>query len=482
MDVHQDASPALSTWGPGIVYSRLLRFKSGRDLPLPNMEVECELCLRWEMVDDTTYVFFLRDDVRWHNLPPVNGRPLVADDLVFSYERQRRPGWANAGLLQSVSSIEALGPHKLRIRLSSPDADFLRNLADGHSKIVAREAVEAAGDLRAGPPIGTGPWVWSRDQVPGSYTFDRNPSYFEPGLPYAGKLRIHVIPDEEARAAAFATGIIDVIDMGPQEWASFHERHPQAQRIMVKEPGVGLELAMNTTAPPFDSLNVRRAAFLALDPWKDISDVWLGSAFVSLGLSPVEADWLLTPEELGPYFGDPAQAQELLRGAGVNLPVPLTVRVGDFGERYLAHAQRVVDELRSVGFEPSLDVVTRRAFGEEVWAGGRYQMYMGPIAPISTPNGYLLSVLHSRGRFNTPGYRDSALDALIEQQAVQNEPSKRRELVREAQRRALEGAFRFMPATGVSTWTWSARVRNFHPNFAGHEYSHWSRVWLEDGR
>ena len=40
-----------------------------------------------------------------------------------------------------------------------PDADALLSLADGHSKIVAREAVEANGDLLNGPTIGSGPWM-----------------------------------------------------------------------------------------------------------------------------------------------------------------------------------------------------------------------------------------------------------------------------------------------------------------------------------
>lgn len=64
-DVQQEVSPALATWGPGLAYSRLLRFKTGPDVVVPSLAVECELCESWEMPDETTFVFRLRDDVLW---------------------------------------------------------------------------------------------------------------------------------------------------------------------------------------------------------------------------------------------------------------------------------------------------------------------------------------------------------------------------------------------------------------------------------
>ena len=59
------------------------------------------------------------------------------------------------------------------------------------------------------------------------------------------------------------------------------------------------------------------------------------------------------------------------------------------------------------------------------------------------------------------------------------DPSERMEFVHEIQRRILGDAYRFMPATQVAIWTWWPELNNFHPNFAGFEYSHWARVWLQ---
>ncbi|MBM3957810.1 MAG: hypothetical protein FJ313_07150, partial [Gemmatimonadetes bacterium] len=64
LDVHQEVSPALVTWGPGLVYSRLLRFRSGPGADPSNTVVECDLCSWWEQTGPTTYRVGLRPGAR----------------------------------------------------------------------------------------------------------------------------------------------------------------------------------------------------------------------------------------------------------------------------------------------------------------------------------------------------------------------------------------------------------------------------------
>ena len=462
------------------MYSRLLRFKSAPDVELPSLAVECELCDGWKMEDERSFVFHIRQDVWWQDVPPVDGRRLTAGDIAFSYDRQRGRGRPNAALLGAVRELEAPRPDVLRISLTAPDADFLSSLADGHSKIVATEAVSINGDLRNGPTIGTGPWILKASQPDVSHTFVRNPNYFEEGLPFVEDLVMHILEDADTRDAAFKVGVLDVRQMEPREWLEYREGRPDAPSLVSREPGVGLEVALKASAPPFDDVRVRRAVFLSMDPWTAKEEIWSGFAFVSLGFPAAQADWLLPEEELKEFFGGPQLARGLLEETGLQLPVPLSIRVGDFGEAYLAHAQRVADEMEGVGFEPTVETVNRRAFGEEVWLGGDYTMFVGPTAPVSAPNGYLLAVLHSQGRWNTTEHRDDELDVLLEAQAREFDSAARKELVQRIQRRVLENAYRFMPATRTSIWTWWPRVRGFHPNFAGFEYFHWARVWLSD--
>ena len=478
-DVHRDVSAALAAWGPGIAYSRLMRFKSGADVALPSLAVERELCADWTMVDDTTFEFKLRDDAAWQNLPPVNGRRLVASDIAFSYARQREEGAPNATLLHIIDAVEALSDDTLRIGIQAADADFMSALADGRSKIVAREAVALNGDLRAGPTIGSGAWVLVETQPDAVHIFERNADYFERDAPYVDRLRIQVIADAGTAYAAFRVGGVDVHRLQPGEWADFREQQPGASMLEYEEIGTGLEVAFNATAPPFDDVRVRQAAMLATRPWDAIADIWQGAARLSQGMPLARADWRLPDAEMRGYFGDPARATRLLAEAGAALPLEVVISVGDFDAPYLRHAERIADEMRAVGFAPELDVVNRRRFGEEVWFGGEYEMFAGPTAPVSSPNGYMLAALSGKGAWNSTGHSDAALDALIEAQAQEYDGDARAKLAREAQRLALQNGYRHMPAAAVSLWAWWPRVQGFHPNFAGLEYSHWTRVWLQ---
>ena len=471
LDVHQEVSPALSTWGPGIVYSRLLRLKAGPEVALPSLAVECELCETWSVEGATELVFTMRGNVLWQDAAPVHGRPLTAQDVAYSYERQGQDGWPNAGLLAMMESVSAPDADTLRVTLAAPDADFVVALADGHTKVVAREAVELAGDLRMGPTIGSGAWTLVDGGAADAYEFERNPHYFENGLPLLNGIRMHVVEDGPTRNAAFRVGRLDVQQMDTAEWRDLLERRPDAPMLRSVDGGAGLEVALNTRAAPFDDERGRRAAFLAMNPWRAVEQVWLGAAFVGLGMPPARADWLLDEAEIRPYFADPDAARNLLAQLPSDAPREARITVGDFGERYDAHARLIAEELAAAGFRASVGKVNRRVFAEQVWLGGDYQMFVGPIAPMTTPNAYLLTLLHSEGRWNTTGHADVGLDALIEAQAQEFDDARRGELARQIQARALEGAYRYMPAGSVSIWSWWPRVRGFHPNFAASEYA-----------
>lgn len=478
-DVHQDASPALAAWGPGLAYSRLLRLKSGPNVDLPSMAVECELCHSWEMIDDRTFIFYLRDEVRWHDSSPVNGRGIVSEDIVYSYTRQRTPDFPNAALLQGIDEIEATGTASLAVSLALPDADFMLALADGRSKIVAIEAVALNGDLTEGPTVGTGPWLLRSSGESLGHAFDRNPDYIERGLPFVDRLIVQVVPDRASLDAAFTVGSLDVHLLSPQLWTSLRGTRPDIDFRLISNAGGGVEIGLNTVRPPFDDPRLRRAARLAMDPWRAIDEVWYGAASVGTGLPLLAPGWLLGESDTSVLFARPEEARELLAEVSPDAPVPVTIRVGGFGDSYLAHANLVADEMAAAGFAPTLEKIDRISYADEVWAGGDYQMFIGPPAHLATPNQYLLGVLHSRGRLNTTGHDDDELDDLIAAQADEMGPATRQRLVREIQLRVLEEAYRFMPAVHSLVLASWPQVRNLHPNFALFEYSHWSRVWIE---
>jgi ABC-type transport system substrate-binding protein len=80
-DGHQ-LSPAVASL-TGFFYQSLLRFNRY------SYQVEPELAERWEQPSPTELVLSLAPNIKWHNRPPVNGRALTADDVVFNFNRLR---------------------------------------------------------------------------------------------------------------------------------------------------------------------------------------------------------------------------------------------------------------------------------------------------------------------------------------------------------------------------------------------------------
>ncbi|MEI4878468.1 ABC transporter substrate-binding protein, partial [Klebsiella pneumoniae] len=78
--------------------------------------------------------------MKWQNIPPVNGRALTADDVIYSYDRQRTKGYPNASILDSIAKMEAVDKATVKITTTAVAADFLLSLASPYSVLVAREA------------------------------------------------------------------------------------------------------------------------------------------------------------------------------------------------------------------------------------------------------------------------------------------------------------------------------------------------------
>ena len=149
--------------------------------------LEGDLAESWTQPNETTYVFKLRKGVRWQNKPPVNGRELTAEDVVYSVERFRTvKGNANAYMLASLDKVEALDKYTVKFTLKEPYVWFLDMLANPMAvAIIAKECVEKFGDLKKPESVvGTGPWMLDSYRPNVGYTLVRNPGYFVPGLPY----------------------------------------------------------------------------------------------------------------------------------------------------------------------------------------------------------------------------------------------------------------------------------------------------------
>ena len=476
LDVHRASPPSLAAFGPGIVYSRLLRFASGPDIETPSLLLECDLCESWAWESGATLRVSLRQDVRWQDAAPVNGRLLSPHDVTASLARQRTQGWPHAGLLANVASVAVQG-YDVVFTLRSPDADFPLALADGHTKVLPSE-LAARADLGTGPFIGTGPWVAEEVDAGRRFTFTANPTYFEPGLPRLESLHIRVMTDPAIRDAAFQTKSLDVDELAPEYVKTLQERNSAAGVARYAPPGGGTELALNVTDPALRDPVVRQALFKALDPWSLNSQVWHGLADVAGGVPAASPEWRLSEDELREHLADPDGARRML-AATASAPKSLELVVGDFGNAYLFYAQGTGEHLRAAGVHVSVVVLNPAEYVERVWRQGDFQAYLGPLPPLNAPNSYLVGMVRSGAAGNRTGYGSAALDELIDAQAGELDPAVRRGLAREASLMLLSEGVRFTPAATAQAWGWWPRVKELHPNFANREYHFWSLVEVE---
>ncbi|HWM80378.1 MAG TPA: ABC transporter substrate-binding protein, partial [Methylomirabilota bacterium] len=133
-----------------LTHSRLLKHKAGPSIRPGTFPFEGDLAESWTQPDETTYVFKLRRGVRFHPKPPVNGRELTAEDVVYSMDRFRTvTGNPQSYMLAAVDKVEALDRHTVKFTVKEPFAWFLDMLANPMTlAIIARECVEKFGDLK----------------------------------------------------------------------------------------------------------------------------------------------------------------------------------------------------------------------------------------------------------------------------------------------------------------------------------------------
>ena len=476
-DPHLTVSSGLLTWGTGQSYSRLFKFDLNNGGPV----VVCDLCSSWTLSTPITLNIKLRGDINWQDIPPLNGRTVTAQDIVFSLKRQATNEYPNASLLSSVAEFTAIGDSDIVIRLLTPDSEILEKLADSHSRIVAPEVVKANGDLRRGPTIGSGPWITTESQADMTRLIV-NPSYYG-DIPYLDGLDIQVMPSQGTRVAGLRSKILDVAQA---DWSLISDATEKFEEIGwtgISNSAAGIEIAMNTARSPIDRQDVRKAMMLAWDPL--IADLMQEDATenedypsISLGLPLLNPDWQLSTTDLGNRFNDPKQASTILSSTKGVPAEGLTIKVGEYGSEYIDMAQHMVEELTSAGIQTKLERVSTRTFGDEVWVNGNYDIFVGAPLPISSTTGYLYAIHHADGPWNTTGYSNPEIDRLITAQAEEYRPDKRAEILLEIQQKILDGSHRFIIKKRSTYWMWWDYVENFNPMTPRGDSHFLTQVWL----
>ncbi len=404
------------------------------------------LATSWEQPDALTWVFHLRDGVRFQD-----GRPLEAEDVVWTIESLIEPKLAGlitakSGAFAAVERAEARDRLTVVVRMKRPDAGLLFNMSDGLFGVVPRGA---GGDFGL-DPVGSGPFRFVSQVQDKEVVLER----FEGSWSDSGKwsvvsgqkdgerierVRFEVVPDTITSALELQKGSAD---------AASNVLTPDMVYALRDAPGLETTsgpgsnvwyLNFNVADPALRDKRVRQAVALAMNRPAIVAALWRGHARLAETLLP-EGQWAAaTDAELAHYPHDPARAARLLEAAGLpagrdGVRLRLTLKISqDETTRLLAAVLQ--QQLRAAGIEMKIRSAEFGTFYADV-THGAFQMYILKwIGSNEDPDIY--RYMDSSGSFPPKGanrghYVNARVDELLAKAAAETGP----EAEVEARRRA----------------------------------------------
>ena len=403
----------------------------------------------WEIsADGLTYTFHLHKGMKWQNIPPMNGREFVADDVKWSLGQHMTTAGAprREMLNASIKSIECPDKYTVVIQMKVGDADFLQLLASTFVPMLPREAAEEFGTLNKREAIiGVGPFILD-EYVPNvRYVYKKNPTYYRAneGLPYLDGIYYTNIADASTSLAAFRSEKIDWRSISRVDVSSVLETNPDVY-CYEGDPLLsgGSVIVFRTDKLPFSDVNLRRAVSMAIDRQAYIDSQLLGYGLLQVG--PIHA---ATPWYLGNPVKDPAawgeclkyeqynpeEARRLIAEAGYPGGLTVTLHHSSGSET----AELVNDFLTKAGFKVVMAPLESTAFYSRLYSKHDYD----ELGVLTKWGGGTIGPNTWLGQFYLKGYAsnysnvdDPVMKTMIEAQAGEMDPVKRQQLLNDIQR------------------------------------------------
>ncbi len=392
------------------------------------MNLQPSLATSYELVNDTTWQFKLREGVEFQN-----GEPFDATSVKFTVERILNPelGSKLQSRFVTLDHAEVVDDYTVNIVTASPDPLLparLTLLFMAPPKYVQEEGDEYFG-LH---PIGTGPYAfveWVKDD---HLSLRANEEYWR-GAPAIKEVVFRPIPETSTRIAALLTGEVDIIDSVPPDQVGAIESSDAAKVASVlskRQIYIGLD---NINDTPLADKRVRLAINYAVDVPSLIEHIMGGYAIQSA--SPVLPMYFGYDPDIKPFSYDPEKAKDLLAEAGY--PDGFQTALNTPSGRYPMDketAEAVAGQLSEVGIDVEVKVVEWGVYVNNflLYPEGLEAMHlMGWGAQLLDADDPLTYPLHTgefRGRYSNKG-----LDELVDAARVEMDQDRRYELYREAQ-------------------------------------------------
>ena len=432
--------------GDKLAFSGLVSFD-------PHLNLTPDLAETWELNGDgTVYTFHLRINAKFHN-----GRAVTAQDVAYSWERAVSPQTGSdtagtylgdivgvqdvlAGRAAEISGLTVLDDRTLKVTIDAPKPYFLLKLTYPTAFVVDNENVESGADW-VHSPNGTGPYRLKEWRSNDHILYEANPDFYlgAPSIPY---VLVKLYAGEEVRL--FETDQIDVAGVSIYDADRFLDPaeplHPDLQTGVSLCTGF---VTFDTTRPPFDDVNVRRAFTMAFDRQRYIEVVLRGQALPAIGPFPPGLPGFSYALEGLPY--DPEKARELLRdskyGGPVGLP-PIVYTGAGFGTSIGLDVAALAEMWeQNLGVTITVENLEYDYYYDQVYAGNHGQLIGGGwCADYPDPENFADILFHTGSAMNNGGYSNAELDALLEKARVERDVDSRIAMYQQAERIIVDDA------------------------------------------
>ena len=298
------------------------------------------LATGWKVVNDTTWEFALRRNVKFHNGEVFDAQSVKATmDYIKDPANKTHymPRWA------LVKEVQIVNDYTVRFVTEKPWPGLIDRIAGSDFLPMPPKALKDQGvQALAAKPIGTGAFrfvQWARDE---KLVVERNPDYWQTPAE-ASRVTFRFIPEFSARLAALLAGEIDIMKDVPPQNVEMLEKSGKARLRATVSSRINYLALVNLKPGPMQDIRVRKAIHASVNVDELIQQVLKGRATKMCGsLSPINVDYSPKPQC---WKYDPAQAQALFKEAGVDptkLQLTLDTPVGALPARqgHLARHRR----------------------------------------------------------------------------------------------------------------------------------------------
>lgn len=430
------------------------------------------LASEWEVSDDaTTYTFTLRE-TNWSD-----GTPFTSADVLWSYHAYANPEVASnfGGQLATVAGFEefASGSATEISGLAAPDdRTFVITLAEGNSAFppdivglavvpkhiyesIEYAALQGAPEFRE-PPVGIGPYIFSRWVTDDQIEFVPNDESFEDHP--LDTLYAQFLESNVARAQ-LETGEIDIAQLASSDVESVKEGG--TINVSIAEGARLMSLYTALDSGKLADPRVRQAITHAIDRQAIVENV-IGGMGTVIDTNLFTPEWAVA-SDLASYDYDPEKAKALLAEAGWNADTEVNLDIVPGQADRDAIMDIVVGQLSAVGIDAKLRALQPAELTTLI-EERQFDLLITTLALNKAEPASINPRFMCEGGGNISAYCNPDLDAALQAGVATTDQAEREELYQEASR-ILNQDLPAIPLYVVDQpWGSTERVQGFDPN------------------